>query len=235
MGYLDCLEPQLPLIRNVASWSMAFIALMMLLGSFMHLDSTLGGSNWCDDTKALYGDDVKCIGNSLIWKDGDKGCGRDYNLKWRETFTFRPSEFLDTWTPFFYAAAACVQTFGTMKSDQVVGSWGRCLAFYLFGSFWAVFGYAGNWGVFWGFIITLWLCPILLLLCIMDADCQDTQVDLNTYTAMLGLTQPTQPKENNEVRPPPVAQTYEDNNAMSYPVINNEPNQGTGNNDDHYA
>jgi len=203
-----------------SKWYMCLISIMIILGGFMHLDSTLGGTDWCKDDQH---ENYNCIGDSLVWKKSGNGV-EDTNEKWRETFTFRPNKFVDTWTPFFYGFAAFLQNFSSMKNDTLVGSWARCLAFYLFGSFWAVFGYAGNWGVFWGFAITVGLCPVLLLLSIIDKENFDTHIDLIVYLHSFGLTAAPQPKqsEGEEVRPPPAARNGEllsnDQQQMDYAV-----------------
>merc|ERR1719317_388332 len=146
-------------------------------------------------------------------------------MKWRAAFTFAPSFFLDTWTPSFFGIGAFLQNFSSMRNDTIVGSWARCLAFYLFGAFWAVFGYAGNWGVFWGFFITLFLCPMLLALSFLDKENDNTQVDMIHYLAMLGLTNeaPEQKEDNpgSGVRGPALNSEPQ---QMAYPVVNVEEN-----------
>lgn len=184
------------MLSEYARWMQFVVACAILIGSFMHLDSKLGNSSWCDNKP-----DTNCIGDSLSWRTGKKPVS-DYNSKWRETFTFAPNVFADTWTPLFFGLLAMAQCFPSMRYDPITQSWARCMCFYLFGAFWALFGYSGNWGVFWGFIDTLCLCFPLLILTVIGDDDEGTQVNLTHYFARLGFTHENADPKNNEVRPP---------------------------------
>jgi len=195
-----------------AKWMQMTIGIAILLGSFMHLNDKLSGEDWCDANK-----DLNCIGDSLTWaKSGDRVA--DNNFTWRQTFTFAPSYFIDTWTPFFFGILVLTQHFPSLQVKALIASWGRCLGLYLFGCFWALFGYAGNWGVFWGFICTLVLCPILLYLAVVDGETEQTQVDFTQYLAMVGLTNASEKDEDNNQ----AATGYDDQ-----PKYDNEPNNST--------
>eukprot|EP00494_Astrolonche_serrata_P002491 UN02497 len=119
-------------VVSVAAWSQWILAIAMFIGSFMHLDSRLGGDNWCENTS----DDYNCIGDSLVWDEGDTPVS-DNNEKWRETFTFRPTLFLDTWTPFFLVFSLWFKCFQQFKADSLSVR-GEDVLVYLFGTFWAI-------------------------------------------------------------------------------------------------
>jgi len=203
-----------------AKWLQFVIGLAILLGSFMHLNDQLSGQDWCDANK-----DLKCIGDSLTWaKEGNRV--EDNNFTWRQTFTFAPSYFIDTWTPFFFGFLVLSQHFPSLQVKSLVCSWGRCLGLYLFGCFWAIFGYAGNWGVFWGFICTLCLCPVLLYLAVVDGTPEQTQVDFTKYLAMIGLTHSGGDENMNSSLDEQPGQNKGAPDQSYNPSYNEQPNQG---------
>jgi len=161
----------------------------------MHIFATTFES--CEST-----DTVRCVGSFLVWNEGNDPF-EDANKSWRKTFSFQPSQLIDTWTPFFFGLLAIGQTIPSFQSKTFSGSWGRCLAFYLLAVFVAIFGYAGNWGVFWGFFAIMGICPVLVYLSIFDnfeAEHESTQVNLTTYLAMCKIVSEQHPNDqtNNE-------------------------------------
>merc|ERR1740129_1890177 len=105
---------------------------------------------------------------------------------WRSVFTFKPDEFADAWTPFFWGLLCLIQVFPTVRSDMLIGTWGKCFWFWLFGIFWALFGYAGNWGVVWGFLSTLGVCPFFMFLAMFD-ETQEPKTQLNLHAILVRL------------------------------------------------
>jgi len=204
-----------------AKWLQFVIGFAMLFGSFMHLNDVLSGQDWCK----VNPDDFDCVGDSLSWATAGNRV-KDYNGMWRQTFTFAPSYFIDTWTPFFFGFLCIIQHIPSLQMKQLVASWARCLGLYLFACFWAIFGYAGNWGVFWGFITTLALCPILLYLAVVDQDVEQTQVDFTTYLAMVGLTNASEESDKNPNQPGGMEgnnTSANNNNYDNAPSYGNEP------------
>lgn len=134
---------------------------------------------------------VSCIGNTLRWsigKDqagGDKSSLGDVNFYWRKTFTFKPQEFLDLWTPCFLGILQVLQHFGeATRISWLSASWMNVLAYNVILAFWAQFGYAGNWGVVVGFYNTCGFLTVVLLLIFIDKTDGLPVLDLGT---MLGM------------------------------------------------
>ena len=39
---------------------------------------------------------------------------------------FRPDEFADAWTPFFWGLLCLIQVFPTVRNNTLIGTWGKC-------------------------------------------------------------------------------------------------------------
>lgn len=184
-------------------WNQVIIAIMMFIGGLIHLHNKLDGEDWCGNEHDS--DRYNCVGKSLVWKTkGDTV--EDTNVNWRSVFTLTPDDFCDAWTPFFYGILAMTQHFPTLKMDVLVGTWGKCLGFWLLATFWSIFGYAGNFGVFWGFWTTIGVCPFFLLLAMVDPEEQPkTQANLHVLLERVGLAAPL---EDEEIQKPNTNPTY---------------------------
>merc|ERR1719213_1545634 len=119
------------------------------------------------NTGTNVGSSMSCIGRSLLWVEhGD--AVTDSNVNWRQVFSFKPETLADSWAPTFYGAFAIAQTFEQLRVKSISSSWGGSFVFYFLGALWATFGYAGNYGVFWGFFITCIISPFTLFLAFRD-------------------------------------------------------------------
>lgn len=193
-------------------WAQFIVAFMMFIGGLIHLYNELDGGedSWCSGVLA---EDYNCIGKSLVWAIDDSDKIGDANTQWRTVFTLAPDYFCDAWTPFFYGIFAMMQSFPEMKMDFCVGTWGRCLGFWLLGTFWALFGYAGNFGVMWGFLSSLGMCPFFLVMAMFDAtEHPETQCDLRKLLERFGLAS-AEPGTMEQGKGPAM---YNDDNAAQY-------------------
>lgn len=149
---------------------------------------------------------VDCIGNTLRWSIGTDAGGKpksvfgDVNFYWRKTFTFKPQEFLDLWTPCFLGILQVLQHFGeATRVSWISASWMNVLAYNVILAFWAQFGYAGNWGVFVGFYTTCGFLTFVLVLIFIDKTDGEPVLDLGTMLGMNAKKQDTAEPEDGGV------------------------------------
>merc|ERR1719361_1360052 len=133
-------------------WSQVVICFMTLIIFFLNLhnQTTPYKSDWCEHGDES--DEYNCVGPNLFWRTGDRPT-YDWNLQWRGVWTFKPQEFVDLWTPFVFAVAGGACHLG-VPIRTLCATWYHTFAFYLLMSLYSQFGYAGNFGVFWGFWTT---------------------------------------------------------------------------------
>lgn len=134
-----------------------------------------------------------CIGPFLRWSTGLNAQNQavswvgDVNFYWRRTFTFKPQEFLDLWTPGFLGVLQVLQHFGDgTRFAAISAGWFNILLFSLTLAFWAQFGYAGNFGVFVGFYTTCAFCPTLLISAFIDQNPTDEHNKAEACTLNIG-------------------------------------------------
>merc|ERR1711964_888266 len=78
--------------------------------------------------------------------------GDNCNRVWRDTFTFRPQQFLDLWTPFFFGTFLALQHLSPdLRSSMISGNWTKMALYHVIMALWGCFGYAGNLGIVIGF------------------------------------------------------------------------------------
>lgn len=108
---------------------------------------------------------VSCIGPYLRFGTLD-----DINEGgWRKTFTLKPDDFVDLWTPLVFGAVQVVQHINNdMKIDMLSGNWLKVILFNVICALWGQFGYAGSIGVITGFITTCAFLPFALVLMFID-------------------------------------------------------------------
>lgn len=179
----------LDILRAWCMWNGLIVGILTAVGFFIHFfNGTREGVTECDQEAGIEPvtfllqngktqnlGQVECMGPFLRWSTGKDAAGDDVstvgdiNYFWRKTFTFKPQEFLDLWTPCFLGILQVLQHFGEAtrwpalsKGWLNVGIWGAILAF------WAQFGYAGNFGVFVGFYTTCGWLPFVLLAVFCD-------------------------------------------------------------------
>lgn len=176
------------LLRAYCQWTGLVVGILTSVGFFIHFfNGTREGVTECtggqENVSYLLqnGDKqdlglVSCLGPFLRWSIGADGAQQpvstvgDINYYWRKTFTFKPQEFLDLWTPGFLGVLQVLQHFGkaTRSFFNVSRSWWIVLFYNVILAFWAQFGYAGNFGVFVGFYSTCAWLPFVLLAAFID-------------------------------------------------------------------
>ncbi|XRB01173.1 Transmembrane protein [Pycnococcus provasolii] len=151
----------------IRAYSLLVGLLVMVIG-FIHLDNVL--VEFCDDRVQ------NCVGPSLVWANSDNPVA-DVNgpfaggftlgqPRWRNVFTLRPDVFLDVWSPLMFGIIMVLCHFANFKVNFIAGSWARMAFFYLFGSLFAIFGYAGNLGIITGFlcVIYVWFALVISII-----------------------------------------------------------------------
>lgn len=74
------------------------------------------------------------------------------NRVWRQTFTFRPQEFMDLWTPFFFGVVLLLQHLSPdLRTSWISGNWTKMAVYHTMMALWGCFGYGGNLGIIVGF------------------------------------------------------------------------------------
>lgn len=170
-------------------WNGLIVGILTTVGFFIHFfNGTREGVTECDQatgtetvTFLLQNGKtqdlglVECLGPFLRWSSGVNAAGEDastvgdVNYFWRKTFTFKPQEFLDLWTPCFLGVLQVLQHFGdATRFKGISHAWLNVLVFNCILAFWAQFGYAGNFGVFVGFYTTCGWLPFVLLAVFCD-------------------------------------------------------------------
>lgn len=114
-----------------------------------------------------YGGGVSCIGPYLRFGSLD-----DINAPgWRKTFTLKPDDFVDLWTPLVVGAIQVVQHINNdMKIKMFSGNWLKVIIWNVIWALWGQFGYAGSIGVITGFITTCAFLPFALVLMFIDTE-----------------------------------------------------------------
>lgn len=173
-------------LRTWNQWNGLVVGVLTIVGFFIHFfNGTREGVQECLGSQESVSFKLEnggtqelgmadCIGPFLRWSTGMNAQSQavswvgDVNFYWRRTFTFKPQEFLDLWTPGFLGVLQVVQHMGFMRVEFISLAWWNQLLWSLVLAFWAQFGYAGNFGVFVGFYTTCAFCPALLISAFMD-------------------------------------------------------------------
>lgn len=88
---------------------------------------------------------------------------------WRKTFTLKPDDFVDLWTPLVFGAVQLVQHINDdMRIDMFSSNWLKVILFNVICALWGQFGYAGTIGVITGFLTTCAFLPFALVLMFID-------------------------------------------------------------------
>ena len=140
------------------------ISFFTIIIFFIHLDNKCrayhdaGEPYWCTPIEDVQ----SCIGHNLVWSEKSRGV-YDWNFKWRaDVFTLKPDALVDLWTPFVLGVIGMLAYFG--KPIEIFQTtWLNVLGFYLFVALYGQFGYAGNFGVFWGFWTTCGFLPFVII------------------------------------------------------------------------
>lgn len=179
-------------LRTWNQWCGLLIGILTMVGFFIHFfNGTREGVQECQGSQESVSYKLEnggtqelgtadCIGPFLRWSTGLNAQNQavswvgDVNFYWRRTFTFKPQEFLDLWTPGFLGVLQVLQHFGKgTRLGFISGSWFNIMLWSLVLAFWAQFGYAGNFGVFVGFFTTCAFCPTLLISACIDQNMKD--------------------------------------------------------------
>eukprot|EP00494_Astrolonche_serrata_P023637 UN23895 len=100
----------IPLVKAYCKWAQFVICVFQFIIWCIHLDNKVRPANaansdtenWCDeDRENADNKRYHCIGPNLYWWEEDRP-QYDWNVQWRNVFTFRPEEFIDLWTPFIF-------------------------------------------------------------------------------------------------------------------------------------
>lgn len=163
------------ILRAWCMWNGLIVGVLTIVGFFIHFfNPTRAGITPCVPIE----DALDCIGGSLRWATGGNTVG-DVNQDWRKTFTFKPQDFIDLWTPLFGGLFQVLQHFGeATRSTSLSGSWLNVGIFNAILAFWAQFGYAGNFGVFVGFYTTCGWLPFVLVCIFCDKTNEPCVLDL---------------------------------------------------------
>jgi len=156
--------------RLVRTMAVIAGAMQMAVGVF-HLKESLE-KPFCEDNiqpyyEAKYGNStIAChspwvawiiaSNDELSWTDDVNGGKSDYEGDkphvWREVFSFQPDLFIDRWTPVFFGLLSLTVHFGQTRWEKITDNWIRFGFWFLLQALWGSFGYAGNLGIFSGFI-----------------------------------------------------------------------------------